>query len=214
MTTWRARRPFSCMSTGMPRPSSDTRIPFPSVMVTVMVSQWPARASSMELSTTSYTKWCSPRTPTSPMYIDGRIRTCSSPPGPGSDSRRTLFAQLSCSLLTSLKIPPVKVGWKPPSGPGRFRHEKPRFFHENRGFHRIVNSSSEGVMHPCQDPKSLYKPPHWRMGYWPQLAAVKLTEAVVVGVVSGDIEVEETRQAKLILPVTKGGVVHCACVML
>ena len=67
------------MPTGMPRPLSDTRMPLVSVITTEMVSQWPASASSMELSTTSYTKWCNPRTPTSPMYMEGRMRTCSMP---------------------------------------------------------------------------------------------------------------------------------------
>ena len=42
-----------CMSTGIPRPLSTTVTPSSSWMMTLMVSQWPARASSMELSTTS-----------------------------------------------------------------------------------------------------------------------------------------------------------------
>ena len=33
----------------------------------------------MELSTTSYTKWCNPLGPVEPMYIPGRLRTASSP---------------------------------------------------------------------------------------------------------------------------------------
>ena len=47
--------------------------------VTLMVSQKPARASSMALSTTSYTKWCNPWAPVDPMYMAGRFRTASSP---------------------------------------------------------------------------------------------------------------------------------------
>ena len=36
-------------------------------------------ASSIELSTTSYTRWCRPFSPMSPMYIAGRLRTASKP---------------------------------------------------------------------------------------------------------------------------------------
>src|SRR6202034_1881891 len=39
----------------------------------------PASASSTELSTTSWTRWCSPRSPVEPMYIPGRLRTASRP---------------------------------------------------------------------------------------------------------------------------------------
>ena len=44
-----------------------------------MVSQKPAIASSTELSTTSVTRWCRPRSPVEPMYIPGRLRTASRP---------------------------------------------------------------------------------------------------------------------------------------
>ena len=44
---------FLCKSTGIPRPLSSTRIEFPSKIVTLIVSQYPAKASSIELSTTS-----------------------------------------------------------------------------------------------------------------------------------------------------------------
>src|SRR4026209_2659910 len=37
-------------------------------------------ASSIELSTTSHTRWCRPRVSVEPMYIEGRRRTASSPP--------------------------------------------------------------------------------------------------------------------------------------
>ena len=48
-------------------------------MVTSMWSQYPAMASSMELSTTSYTKWCKPFSLMSPIYMAGRLRTASKP---------------------------------------------------------------------------------------------------------------------------------------
>ena len=68
-----------CRSTGMPRPSSDTRQQPSSIRVTSMVVQWPAMASSTELSTTSHTRWWRPVGPVEPMYIPGRFRTASSP---------------------------------------------------------------------------------------------------------------------------------------
>ena len=53
-TTSRAGLPvWGWMSTGMPRPLSVTVMVLPGLMVTVMSVQWPARASSMELSTIS-----------------------------------------------------------------------------------------------------------------------------------------------------------------
>jgi hypothetical protein len=70
---------FGCRSTGMPRPLSDTDMEPSAASSTSMRVQWPAKASSMELSTTSYTQWCSPRWNVSPMYIAGRFRTASSP---------------------------------------------------------------------------------------------------------------------------------------
>ena len=80
MTTSSAETPsFLCIPTGIPRPLSSTVMELFSLISTDIKSQCPARASSMELSTTSYTKWCNPLTPTSPIYMDGRIRTCSMP---------------------------------------------------------------------------------------------------------------------------------------
>ena len=60
-------------------------------------------------------------------------------------------------------------------------------------------------MHPCQDLKSLHgkTTPFGVLGIGHVGEGQPPSEAVVVGVVSGDIEVEETRQAKLILPVTQ-----------
>src|SRR5512133_3034670 len=49
-------------------------------MVTRMSSQWPASDSSIELSTTSNTRWCRPvPSEVSPMYMPGRLRTASRP---------------------------------------------------------------------------------------------------------------------------------------
>src|SRR5688572_16258848 len=70
---------LGCMSTGMPRPSSSTETEPSARMRTWIALQWPAIASSMELSTISKTRWWSPRSVTSPMYIAGRRRTASSP---------------------------------------------------------------------------------------------------------------------------------------
>jgi hypothetical protein len=68
------------MPVGMPRPLSVTLIELSVWMVTTMSSQWPASASSMELSTTSKTRWCRPvPSEVSPMYMPGRLRTASSP---------------------------------------------------------------------------------------------------------------------------------------
>ena len=67
------------MSTGMPRPLSTTVIVLSPWIVTWISSQYPASASSMELSTTSYTRWCRPSGPVDPMYIAGRFRTASRP---------------------------------------------------------------------------------------------------------------------------------------
>src|SRR4051794_38199451 len=44
-------------------------------MVTSTEVACPASASSTELSTTSYTRWCRPRVPVDPMYMPGRLRT-------------------------------------------------------------------------------------------------------------------------------------------
>src|SRR5579864_1316036 len=49
-------------------------------MVTSILLAKPASASSTDLSTTSYTRWCSPISPLEPMYMAGRKRTASMPP--------------------------------------------------------------------------------------------------------------------------------------
>ena len=81
MMTSAADTPSSAwMSTGMPRPLS-VMVTVPSAFrVTSMWSQNPARASSMALSTTSWTMWCRPEpSSVSPMYMPGRLRTASRP---------------------------------------------------------------------------------------------------------------------------------------
>ncbi|KAL7548320.1 hypothetical protein ACHAWF_011605 [Thalassiosira exigua] len=77
-----------CTSVGMPRPSSETVQQFPppppssepeSCSTTLISAACPASASSTELSSTSWTRWCSPSGPVEPMYIPGRFRTGSRP---------------------------------------------------------------------------------------------------------------------------------------
>src|SRR5205823_4788781 len=48
-------------------------------IVTSILVQNPARCSSIELSRTSKTMWCNPRSSGSPIYMPGRFRTASSP---------------------------------------------------------------------------------------------------------------------------------------
>jgi hypothetical protein len=81
MMTSAAEMPSSLwMSTGMPRPLSETATEPSSRMLTTTSSACPASASSMALSTTSNTMWCRPvPSCTSPMYMPGRLRTASSP---------------------------------------------------------------------------------------------------------------------------------------
>src|SRR6266576_1808784 len=63
----------------MPRPLSRTETEPSTCTVTSILSQNPARCSSIELSTTSKTMWCKPRSSGSPMYLPGRFLTASSP---------------------------------------------------------------------------------------------------------------------------------------
>src|SRR4249919_189751 len=63
----------------MPRPLSETRQPPSASNVTSILVASPAIASSTELSTTSYTRWCRPDGPVEPMYMPGRSRTGSRP---------------------------------------------------------------------------------------------------------------------------------------
>ena len=81
MMTSAAETPSSgWMSTGMPRPLSVTVTDSPGCTITWISSQYPARASSMALSTSSCTMWCSPvPSSVSPMYIPGRFLTASRP---------------------------------------------------------------------------------------------------------------------------------------
>ena len=66
-------------STGMPRPSSMTVHDPSASMATLTVVAKPAIASSIELSTVSYTRWCRALIPVPPMYMPGRLRTASRP---------------------------------------------------------------------------------------------------------------------------------------
>ncbi len=81
MMTSAAETPSSLwMSTGMPRPLSETVQEPSALRVTVTRSAWPASASSMALSTTSYTMWWRPEpSSVSPIYMPGRLRTASRP---------------------------------------------------------------------------------------------------------------------------------------
>src|ERR1019366_2139863 len=81
MITSAAERPSSVwISTGMPRPLSETVTDSSACTVTTTRSQKPASDSSTELSTTSKTIWCRPLpSSVSPMYIPGLLRTASSP---------------------------------------------------------------------------------------------------------------------------------------
>ena len=72
-------RSLGCGSTGIPRPSSVTSAPPSRRSVTVMERAAPARCSSTALSTTSHTRWCSPRESVDPTYMPGRLRTASRP---------------------------------------------------------------------------------------------------------------------------------------
>src|SRR5438132_246888 len=67
------------MSTGRPRPLSLIEHEPSTCSVTSMRSQKPARCSSIELSSTSKTQWCSPRSSVGPIYIPGRWRTPARP---------------------------------------------------------------------------------------------------------------------------------------
>ncbi len=79
-TTVSAEVPWSSIwSTGMPEPLSRTVTELSGWSVTSILSLRPARASSTLLSTTSYTRWWSPRGPVEPMYMPGRRRTGSRP---------------------------------------------------------------------------------------------------------------------------------------
>ena len=93
------------MSTGIPRPLSRTSIELSSFMMTSISVQYPAKASSIELSTTSYTRWCNPFSPISPMYMAGRLRTASSPSRTVillAEYSPVLFKSLMSSLIMSM----------------------------------------------------------------------------------------------------------------
>ncbi len=69
-----------CGPTGIPRPLSSTVTESSAWTMTEIVSQYPAWASSIALSTSSVTMWWRPEmSSVFPMYIPGRLRTASSP---------------------------------------------------------------------------------------------------------------------------------------
>ena len=70
---------LGCKSTGMPLPLSITAIELSLWIVTLILLQNPARASSMLLSTASKTRWCRPLKEVSPMYMLGRFLTALKP---------------------------------------------------------------------------------------------------------------------------------------
>ncbi|MBA7660555.1 hypothetical protein ES703_68557 [subsurface metagenome] len=64
---------------GIPLPSSSI-VAEPSLLrETFIFLQYPTRASSTELSTTSDIKWCNPSFPVEPMYIEGLFLIPSNP---------------------------------------------------------------------------------------------------------------------------------------
>src|SRR5207253_8467615 len=79
----------------MPRPLSRTETEPSTWIVTSIFEQKPARCSSIELSSTSNTMWCRPRSSGSPMYIPGRFRTASRP-----SSLSICAASYFCVVLT------------------------------------------------------------------------------------------------------------------
>jgi hypothetical protein len=70
----------------------------------------PGQASSIELSTTSNTRWCRPvPSEVSPMYMPGRLRTASSLRGSGCWIRRRQVSFLAGCFLRSLLVFHVKL---------------------------------------------------------------------------------------------------------
>jgi len=70
---------FGCISVGIPLPLSTTSMILSGRIFTSILSQYPAKASSTELSTISHTKWCSPLSDVVPIYIPGLFLTASNP---------------------------------------------------------------------------------------------------------------------------------------
>src|SRR5262245_58822935 len=134
----------------MPRPSSSTVTLESMWMVTSTRVQKPARASSMELSTTSKTRWCRPRSAVSPMYIPGRFRTASRPsrtlmfsaPYPGAVASLLLMANRGSGRTRDYTVVTRGV---PPSAPIRMASEAHRHEHVREG--RILRS----LQHPGAD---------------------------------------------------------------
>src|SRR5664279_5146709 len=112
---------FGCISTGMPRPLSYTVTPPSARSVTMMWSAWPAIASSTELSTTSWTRWCNPRSPVEPMYMLGRLRTASRPSNTVmEDAPYSFFFVVTGLLVAPALAHGPTLGREPPTrGPHR-----------------------------------------------------------------------------------------------
>ena len=104
-TAGRRSLAFGMGFTGMPRPLSSTEQPPSFNRRTTIRSQNPAIASSIELSTTSYTRWWSPRALVVPMYIPGRRRTCSTPSNTWM-SDASYFVGFFVSFATVANQPP------------------------------------------------------------------------------------------------------------
>src|SRR6185436_15727827 len=108
------------MSTGMPRPLSSTVTLLSTWIVTSMRLQCPPRASSIELSTTSKTKWWRPRSPVSPMYIPGLFWTASSPSRTLMLS--ALYVEVSGKTFSAMSI---SIGYRGAMGPTHGLHTTP-----------------------------------------------------------------------------------------
>ena len=96
----------------MPRPLSETYITFPGKSFTTILVQTPARASSMALSTISYTRWCRPLGPVEPMYMPGRLRTASRPSSTCIWSLlyiSSVFVISVISLMSKSNSPPTQL---------------------------------------------------------------------------------------------------------
>src|SRR5438876_1676136 len=85
MTSTPVTPSLACLSTGMPRPLSETESEPSSYRVATISSQKPAMASSAELSITSCARWLGRSVV---VYIPGRLRT-------GSNPVRTSMEELS-----------------------------------------------------------------------------------------------------------------------
>ena len=85
---------------GMPRPLSSTETELSGWITISIALQWPPRASSIELSTTSKTILCRPEPSlVSPMYMPGRLRTASRPSSTEMES--ALYSSTEACVLSA-----------------------------------------------------------------------------------------------------------------